>query len=139
MSEIRGKRTADGLRVVVVVARFNEVLTGQLLEGACKALQGGGILQDDLTVIHVPGSDEIPLAADVAIRELKPDAVLGLGCVITGETEHARIILEQSSRSLAVLARRHGIVFAGNRNLLVQWAFEFSIHMACKGRRGFRQ
>ena len=111
------------LRLVIVVSRFNEILTDQLLEGARKALQGAGMVSEDLTVIRVPGADEIPLAVDAVLQKTKPDAVLTLGCVITGETEHARIILEQVARSIPVLARQHqipvinGVVSAGSMEL----------------------
>lgn len=80
--------TGKGFRFVIVVARFNRAITDGLLDGATKALVDHGASSKKIDVFWVPGSFEIPLAAQKAARTKRYDAVICLGAVIRGETPH---------------------------------------------------
>ncbi len=101
MKEFSGKLTADGLKIAVVISRFNDFLTRQLLEGArdCFLRHGGN--EDDIGVAWVPGANEIPLVADMFARGGKHSCIVALGAVVQGATPHAELINTQVSRSLA--------------------------------------
>ena len=104
IKEVSAALTAKDLRFAIVVARFNDFLTRQLLGGACDCLVRHGAQEKDITAIWVPGSNEIPLAAQQVAAGGKFDAVVALGAVIQGATPHAGLINSQVSRSLASIA-----------------------------------
>ncbi len=79
---------ATGLRVAVVVGRFNQLINAKLLEGCVDELVRRGIAPDDVHVTWVPGAFEIPLAAGALARSGRYDAIVTLGVVIRGETPH---------------------------------------------------
>lgn len=79
---------ASGLRIVIVCARFNETVTGKLLDGAVSALRKSGVNENSIEVVWVPGSFELPLAAQRAAMRPDVAAVVCLGAVIRGETPH---------------------------------------------------
>ena len=118
--EISVKLVAEGLKFAVVVSRFNDFLTKQLLAGAVDCLQRHGAAEKDITVAWVPGSNELPLAAQKLAKTGKFDAVIALGAVIQGATTHAELINSQVSKSLASLALEHdlpiinGVIAADN-------------------------
>jgi len=85
---IEGSLNGQGLKIAIVVARFNEIVTGYLLSGAQDALRRHGIAADDVTVVWVPGSFEIPLIAKKLAETGQHNAVICLGAVIRGETDH---------------------------------------------------
>lgn len=88
MTTYEGSRAGTGLRVAVVVSRFNELVTGLLLEGALDGLAELGVDEASVTVAHVPGAFELPLAAQRLATSGDNDAVVCLGAVIRGETDH---------------------------------------------------
>ena len=83
---VRGSYAGEGLRIGVVASRFNQEVTDLLLKGAVEALGGAGLASDRIVVVSVPGAFEIPGTAQVLSDIV--DAVVTLGCVIRGETEH---------------------------------------------------
>lgn len=85
---LEGELVSDGQTFAVVVARFNEHVTQNLLDGAVDTLERHGVDPDDITVVHVPGSWEIPVAAKKCAGSGEFDAVVCLGAVIRGETPH---------------------------------------------------
>jgi len=85
---IEGSLNGQGLKIAIVVARFNEIVTGYLLSGAQDALRRHGVAADDVTVVWVPGSFEIPLIAKKLAETGQHNAVICLGAVIRGETDH---------------------------------------------------
>ena len=85
---IEGDLTGQGLKLAIVVGRFNELVTGHLLSGALDALRRHGVADDDVTVAWVPGSFEIPIAAKKLAETGQYGAVICLGAVIRGETDH---------------------------------------------------
>ncbi len=86
--EFQGDLIGRGLRFGIVVARFNEIVTRQLLEGARDGLRRHGVAPDDVEVAWVPGSLEIPLAAKRMAETGRYAAIICLGAVIRGETDH---------------------------------------------------
>lgn len=77
-----------GMRIAVVCGRFNDHVTSRLLEGVERRLRDAGVADGDVAVEWVPGAFEIPMAAKAFARSGRVDAVIGLGCVIRGETTH---------------------------------------------------
>jgi len=120
VKEISVKLVVDSLKFGVVVSRFNDFLTRQLLAGAVDCLQRHGAVDKDITVVWVPGANEIPMAAQKLAKAGKCDAVIGLGAVIQGATPHADLINAQVSRSLAGISMEYdvpvinGVVAADN-------------------------
>lgn len=88
MIEYEGRPVAADARIGIAVARWNEDVTGRLLTGALDALAGAGVDPDQVEVAWVPGSFELPLACENLARTGRFDAVLALGAVIRGETDH---------------------------------------------------
>ena len=86
--ELEGSIDGKGLRVAVVVARFNQIVTGYLLDGAREGLRRHGVADDDVTVAWVPGSFEIPVVAKKLAGTGRYAAIICLGAVIEGETDH---------------------------------------------------
>jgi 6,7-dimethyl-8-ribityllumazine synthase len=86
--EIAGTEDGAGLRVGVVVARFNAFITERLLAGARGALRDCGVADGDVTVVRVPGAFEVPLAADRLASNGEVDVIVCLGAVIRGGTPH---------------------------------------------------
>jgi len=106
MPEIEGAGDARGLRVGVVVATFNEVVTAGLLQGALEALSAAGAV--DPTVVRVAGSFEIPVVAR-ALAEGGCDCVVALGAVIKGETDHYEHVATQAIAGLRQVAVETGV------------------------------
>lgn len=99
----------EGLRIALLVARFNDDITGALLTGARAALKDHGIAEDAIDVIRVPGAWELPQAAARVVDARGHDAVVALGCVIRGETPHFDFISEEATRGLGAVARSASI------------------------------
>jgi 6,7-dimethyl-8-ribityllumazine synthase len=104
---VRGGEDGAGLRVAVVVARFNEVVTTALLDGAVQALSHAGVAEDDVTVVWVPGAFEIPTVARRLAGDV--DAVVCLGAVIRGETAHFDLVANEAARGIAEVTRTTGV------------------------------
>ena len=104
-----GMLDARGFRFGLVVSRFNEMLTGRLVEGALDCLGRHGALDDDITVVRVPGSWEIPFVAERLAGSGKVDAVIGLGVLIRGATPHFDYIAAEVAKGLAQVGLAKGI------------------------------
>ena len=102
-----------GLRVAIVCGRFNDHVTARLLEGTRRGLAIAGVADADVQVEWVPGAFEIPLAAKAFAEAGKVDAVIGLGCVIRGETTHYETVAGECAAGIqrAQLATGVPIVF----------------------------
>jgi 6,7-dimethyl-8-ribityllumazine synthase len=109
MKEVSGKLTAQGLTFGIVVSRFNDFLTKQLLGGAIDCLVRHGADEGGITVVWVPGANELPLAGQKMVDSKKYDALIALGAVVQGATPHADLINSQVSRSLAKIAMDSGL------------------------------
>ncbi|MBV9950694.1 MAG: 6,7-dimethyl-8-ribityllumazine synthase [Acidimicrobiia bacterium] len=101
------------MRVAIVCGRFNDHVTIRLLQGAQRGLDAAGVGTDDVTVEWVPGAFEIPIAAKAFAESGKVDAVIGLGCVIRGETTHYETVAGECAAGIqrAQLATGVPIVF----------------------------
>ena len=101
MKIIEGKIDASGLTFAIVVSRFNEFITNKLLGGALDCLKRNNAKEDDITVVWVPGSFEIPTVTRKAVDSGKYDAVLCLGAVIRGSTPHFDYVSAEVSKGVA--------------------------------------
>jgi 6,7-dimethyl-8-ribityllumazine synthase len=88
MRTLEGRLNGDGMRIAVVVSRFNDFITRRLLDGALDALRRHGMAEDAVTVAWVPGAVEIPIVAATLAERDDIDAVVAIGCVIRGATSH---------------------------------------------------
>ncbi len=107
--EVRGDLRGEGLRVGVVVARFNDFITSRLLDGAKAALSGHGVRDEDITIASVPGSFEIPLTAKKLAGSGRFDAVICLGAVIKGETDHYEHVAGEAAKGISAVALATGV------------------------------
>jgi 6,7-dimethyl-8-ribityllumazine synthase len=99
-----GALLGKGLKIGVVVARFNEFITGKLLSGAKDALLRHGVVEENIDIAWVPGSFEIPLVAQKLAQSNKYDAVVCLGTVIRGATPHFEYIAAEVSKGIAKIS-----------------------------------
>ena len=88
MRTLEGKLVAEGLKIGIVAARFNEFIVNKLVSGAEDACVRHGVKDDDITLAWVPGAFEIPVIAKKMAQSGKYDAILCLGAVIKGSTDH---------------------------------------------------
>ena len=89
---IQGKLNADGIRVAIIASRWNDFVVSRLIGGATDAIERLGGSSESITIIRVPGSFELPMAAKIAAASKKYDAIICLGAVIRGETSHNQYI-----------------------------------------------
>ncbi|MGD1052890.1 MAG: 6,7-dimethyl-8-ribityllumazine synthase [Candidatus Dormibacteria bacterium] len=105
-----GRRVdATGLRIAIVVARFNEAVSRRLLSGAMGALTGHGAAEADIAVHWVPGSLEIPFAAQEVARSGAADAIVCLGAVIRGETTHYDLVAGGVAQGVTRVSLEHRV------------------------------
>lgn len=99
--EIGGELNAAGKRFAIIVSRFNDFITTRLKDGAIDCLIRHGAKSDDITVVWVPGSFEVPYLAGKLADPKKYDAVICLGAVIRGQTPHFDYIASESAKGIA--------------------------------------
>jgi 6,7-dimethyl-8-ribityllumazine synthase len=104
-----GDFLADGFRFAIVVARFNEYITSKMLEGCENTLHRHGATSEQIDVIWVPGSLEIPTAARRIAQKKSADAIICLGCVIRGDTKHYDHVCRETAKGIAEVGRRTGV------------------------------
>lgn len=100
------------MRIAIVVARFNDFVTGRLLAGAREALQEAGLGTDAVEIHHVPGAFEIPLAAETAAAGGRVDGVICLGCLIKGATPHFEYISSACAHGIMAAQSKTGVPMA---------------------------
>jgi len=110
--EILGKPVGTGLRVAIVVARFNRSVTESLLDGALAGLREHGVADQAIDVLRVPGAFEITVAAEHCAASGRYAALICLGAVVRGETPHFEFISREVSRGVNDVACRHRIPVA---------------------------
>lgn len=106
---IEGSLLAHDAQVAIVVSRFNEFITDHLLRSAVNTWQRLGGSDDRLTVVHVPGSFELPVTARQLALSGKYQAVICLGCVIRGETDHYDHVVEQTAKGIREVGTQTGV------------------------------
>ena len=109
---IEGQLNASGLKVAIVVSRFNSFITERLLAGATDALLRHGADPDKIDIIKVPGSWEVPLAAGELARQHRYDAIICLSSVIRGETPHFDYVAAEAAKGIAHVAAETGVPVA---------------------------
>ena len=108
-NELQVEMNGQGLRIAIAVARFNEIITKRLLDGAVDTLVRYGVRDSDITVAWVPGSFELPVVAKGFAKTGRYDAVICLGAVIRGETTHYDMVAGQASGGTGSVAMETGI------------------------------
>ncbi len=137
MRTIEGMLTGRGRHIGIVVARFNEFISGKLLDGARDGLVRHEVAEDDIDVAWVPGSFEIPLVAQRMARSGRYDAVICLGAVIRGATSHFDYVAAEVSKGIANVALATGVpvIFAVLTTDTIEQAIERAGTKA--GNKGF--
>lgn len=107
--ELNAGLDGAGLRVAIVAARFNYVVTRNLMDGALATLTRHGVRDGDIVTAWVPGSFELPVMAKTLAESGRYDAVICLGAVIRGETGHYDMVCSQASAGIAAVGRETGV------------------------------
>lgn len=106
---IEGDLIGKGKKFALLVSRFNEFISKRLLDGAVDALLRHGVEDSDITVVWVPGSFEIPVAARKLAESGKYNAIVCLGAVIRGETPHFDYVAHEVAKGVAEVSSRTGV------------------------------
>lgn len=106
---IEGKIVAQGMKIGIVAARFNEFIVSKLLSGAVDGLVRHGVAEEEITAVWVPGAFEIPLMAEKMAQSGKYDAVICLGAVIRGSTTHYDYVCNEVSKGIAAAGLNTGV------------------------------
>ncbi|MFQ6066402.1 MAG: 6,7-dimethyl-8-ribityllumazine synthase [bacterium] len=128
MKTYKGKIRGKGLRFGIIVSRFNEFVTQKLLEGALDALERHEVKEEDIEIIWVPGSFEIPALASRLAKKGRFSALICLGAVIRGDTPHFELVSSQVARGISTLALREeipiifGVITADNLEQAIERA-----------------
>jgi 6,7-dimethyl-8-ribityllumazine synthase len=109
---VAGKLDASGLSFGIVVARFNEFITDRLLRSAYDGLLRSGTKDQDVNIVRVPGSFEIPSAARTLAQTGKYDAIICIGCLLRGDTAHYDVIVNEVTRGIGQSAQETGVPHA---------------------------
>jgi len=104
-----GKLIGTGLKIGIVVSRFNDVITANLLQGALGALKSHDVAEDNIAVAWVPGAFELPLVATKMALSGQFDAVITLGCVIRGATTHYDYVCNEAAKGVSKASEKSGI------------------------------
>ena len=106
---IEAQLIGSGLKVGIVVGRFNEFITSKLLGGAMDGLKRHGVDENDVDIAWVPGAFELPLIAKKLVNTGKYDAVIGLGTVIRGATSHYDYVCNEAAKGMASVSLETGV------------------------------
>lgn len=109
MMKFEGQLNGKGLKIGVVVSRFNDLITGRLLDGAQDALRRHQVAEDSIDVAYVPGAFELPIVAKKMAQTGKYDAVVTLGCVIRGATSHYDYVCNEAAKGIAKASDDTGV------------------------------
>ncbi len=109
MQDFAGKMESKGLKIGIVVSRFNEMITEKLLTGALDTLRQTGIADQDISLVRVPGCFEIPVASQRLAQTGKLEAIICLGAVIRGETPHFEYISSQVTHGIGQVALKYDL------------------------------
>jgi 6,7-dimethyl-8-ribityllumazine synthase len=109
---VEGQLNAAGKRFAIVVSRFNSFITERLLQGALDGLRRAGAENEDIALVRVPGSFEIPSAARTLAKTKKYDAIICIGCLLRGDTAHYDVIVNEVTRGIGQSAQETGVPHA---------------------------
>lgn len=112
MKEIVGQMVVKAKQFAIVVSRFNELVSKEMLSGAVDTLLRHGVKDDEITIVWVPGAFEIPTIAQRLVQTKKYDAIICLGAVVRGDTPHFDYISAEVSKGIAQIGLQSGIPVA---------------------------
>jgi 6,7-dimethyl-8-ribityllumazine synthase len=112
MQMIEGDLHAAGLKIAIVVARFNSFITERLLAGALDTLTRSGCNPGDIEIVKVPGSWELPITVKTLAERKRHDAIIALGAVIRGDTPHFDYVASQAASGLSQIPMQTGVPVA---------------------------
>lgn len=107
--QVLGSLDASGMRFGIVVARFNDELTDELARSAYQCLEKNGAKHETIVVVRVPGAYEVPVVAEKMAASKSYDALIVLGVVVEGETQHAQMIIDTTGQRILDIACKHQI------------------------------
>lgn len=130
------KPNGESLRIVVIVASWNQHITSNLLQGCIEALEELNVNKENILIEYVPGSFELPLGAKWMIQKYRPDAAICLGCVIKGETYHFELVSDTCARGIMQVSLDSDIPVV--MGVLSDYSEQQSIDRSggCKGNKG---
>ena len=109
MKIYEGKLVSNGMKIGIVAARFNEFITSKLLSGAIDGLLRENVKEDDVEIAWVPGAFEIPLTAAIMAKSQKYDAIICLGAIIRGSTDHYNYVCSEVAKGIAQVSLENKI------------------------------
>jgi len=109
LETLEGRPVGENRRIGIVCSRFNDEVTSKLLAGALKALRGAGVDEDSIVVVRVPGAVELPLAASRLARAGEFDAIVALGAVIRGDTDHYDHVCRAAQEGLLAVSQEEDL------------------------------
>jgi 6,7-dimethyl-8-ribityllumazine synthase len=108
-ASLRGGLDAAGLRIGVVASEFNNFITDRLLAGALDALQQAGATEEQIQIVRVPGSFELPIVAKKLAASGRFDSIICIGCVLRGETSHYDVVVSETARGIQLAQLDTGV------------------------------
>src|SRR5277367_1744681 len=108
-ANLRGGLNAAGLRIGVVASQFNNFITDRLLSGALDALQQAGAVAEQIQIVRVPGSFELPIVAKKLAASGRFDSIICIGCVLRGETSHYDVVVSETARGIQLAQLDTGV------------------------------
>src|SRR5271163_2768893 len=108
-ANVRGGLGAAGLRIGVIASQFNSFITDRLLAGALDALQQAGATEEQIQVVRVPGSFELPIVAKKLAASGRFDSIICIGCVLRGETSHYDVVVSETARGIQLAQLDTGV------------------------------
>lgn len=106
---VQGELSAAGMHFGIVVSRFNQFITDRLLAGALDALKRAGAAENQIEIVRVPGSLEIPIAAKKLAQAGRSEAIICIGCVLRGETSHFDHVCTETARGVQLAQLDTGV------------------------------
>jgi 6,7-dimethyl-8-ribityllumazine synthase len=108
-ANVRGGLSGAGLRIGIVASQFNNFITDRLLAGALDALQQAGATEEQLEIVRVPGSFELPIVAKKLAAGGRFDSIICIGCVLRGETSHYDVVVSETARGIQLAQLDTGV------------------------------
>jgi 6,7-dimethyl-8-ribityllumazine synthase len=108
-ANVRGGLNATGLRIGLVASQFNNFITDRLLAGALDALQQAGATEEQVQIVRVPGSFELPIVAKKLAASGRFDSIICIGCVLRGETSHYDVVVSETARGIQLAQLDTGV------------------------------
>jgi 6,7-dimethyl-8-ribityllumazine synthase len=108
-ANVRGGLDAAGLRIGVAASQFNNFITDRLLAGALDALRQAGATEEQIQIVRVPGSFELPIVAKKLAASGRFDSIICIGCVLRGETSHYDVVVSETARGVQLAQLDTGV------------------------------